>query len=150
MAGKKKIGEILLQEKLITQNQLNKALDTQERYPEKPVGVILVELGHIDNSTLVKSLAKQAQDVIDKSRLDHIQLDSSSSISDKNANKKLPFLGEIIVKENVITSRQLKVALEMQKEKGGMIGMILLDLGYINKKDLVRCLEIQQNQKNQG
>jgi hypothetical protein len=148
MTGQVKLGEILLREKKIDTTQLKEALTLQEENPGKQLGFILVELGYIDKTTLVKSLSKQAQNVIDKTRLDHIQLDSNSIAIDKNSKGQMPFLGEIMIAEKVITASQLKVALEMQKKKGGMIGMILLDLGYIDKKDLVSCLKIQQNQKN--
>lgn len=38
-------------------------------------------------------------------------------------------LGELLVERGVIDSRQLEKALSFQKEKGGLIGEILVELG---------------------
>lgn len=57
MAGiRKKIGEILIEEKLITEEQLSEALETQRLTGQK-VGQILVDKGFIKESVLYKVLA---------------------------------------------------------------------------------------------
>ncbi len=52
------LGEILVQEKLITVDNLNAALQQQKKTP-KPLGKILVEQGAILETDLLKALAKQ-------------------------------------------------------------------------------------------
>lgn len=52
-------------------------------------------------------------------------------------------LGKMLVEEGVITDDQLKTALEKQKETGHFLGRILVDLGYIEERDLKRLLSIQ-------
>ena len=54
-----------------------------------------------------------------------------------------PRLGEILVEDAVITKEQLKEALAIQKRDGGLIGIILMNLGYINEPTLVKYLALQ-------
>ena len=54
-----KLGDILRKEGLITDAQLKEALDQQQLQPDKPIGEILVELGFINEDTLVEFLGKQ-------------------------------------------------------------------------------------------
>ena len=54
MAGiRKKIGEILIEEKLITEEQLSEALETQRLTGQK-VGQILIDKGFIKENVLYK------------------------------------------------------------------------------------------------
>jgi len=55
--------------------------------------------------------------------------------------KKL--LGQMLVDEGLITQDQLKTAIESQKQTGHFLGRILVDLGYIEERDLKRLLSIQ-------
>ncbi|HPD04365.1 MAG TPA: hypothetical protein PLR54_06220 [Spirochaetota bacterium] len=54
-----------------------------------------------------------------------------------------PLLGEILVEDAVITKEQLNEALAIQKRDGGLIGIILMNLGYINESTLVKYLAVQ-------
>jgi type IV pilus assembly protein PilB len=56
--GQKKIGELLLQGGVITQEQLDRALEDQPQSGER-VGAVLVRLGHISEEVLFNFLAKQ-------------------------------------------------------------------------------------------
>ena len=53
-----KLGEILLQQGLITESQLQKAIETQKQSGER-IGETLVKLGYIDEENIVSALAKQ-------------------------------------------------------------------------------------------
>lgn len=53
------LGQILVARKAITNQQLEQALDYQAQH-NKPVGHCLVELGHIDQSTLNRALRRQS------------------------------------------------------------------------------------------
>jgi len=57
---RKKIGDILLEDKVIIPAQLQEALQKQkeEKNPRKPLGRILMELGHIDYEQYLSALAK--------------------------------------------------------------------------------------------
>ena len=45
-------------------------------------------------------------------------------------------LGELLVREKLITADQLKKAIEEQRSSGGRLGYNLSKLGYVNEKDL--------------
>ena len=52
-------------------------------------------------------------------------------------------LGELLVKENIITPLQLKKAVESQRSTGGRLGHELSKLGYIEESDLTAFLSKQ-------
>ncbi|MBI5048301.1 MAG: type IV-A pilus assembly ATPase PilB [Deltaproteobacteria bacterium] len=52
-------------------------------------------------------------------------------------------LGELLVREKLITAEQLKKAVEEQRSSGGRLGYNLSKLGYINDKDLTTFLSRQ-------
>ncbi len=52
-------------------------------------------------------------------------------------------LGEILIKENLITSDQLKQALDQQKANGGRLGTYLMKLGFISDDDITGVLSRQ-------
>lgn len=49
-------------------------------------------------------------------------------------------LTDILLKNNLISQDQLKTALKMQKEKGGKLSDILIELKFITEKDLLSAL----------
>lgn len=53
-------------------------------------------------------------------------------------------LGEILIKGGLLTKKQLKSALKIQKTKGGLIGQILLKNDFINEKDVADVLARQE------
>jgi type IV pilus assembly protein PilB len=54
-----------------------------------------------------------------------------------------PLLGEMLIENGEITQEQLDEAIKMQKSDGGLIGIILVNLGYIPEKTLVKYLAMQ-------
>jgi len=52
-------------------------------------------------------------------------------------------LGDILVKENLITADQLKQALEQQKQKGGRLGNCLVKLGFVTDDEVTAVLSRQ-------
>lgn len=52
-------------------------------------------------------------------------------------------IGEIMVRENLITPQQLRQALEEQRRTGGRLGTILTKLGYIKEDELLQFLSKQ-------
>ena len=43
-------------------------------------------------------------------------------------------VGDLLVKNNVISAEQLQTALERQKQTGQRLGLVLLDLGYVDEE----------------
>jgi len=60
--------------------------------------------------------------------------------SPKKAEKPL---GQILVERGVITSAQLKEALAAQKRGEGLIGEVIVELGFAKEKDIACCLSLQ-------
>ncbi len=54
-----------------------------------------------------------------------------------------PRIGELLVKNGIITEAQLKEALVLQREQEKRLGEILIELGHLSSKDLVWILSEQ-------
>ncbi|MDD5116318.1 MAG: hypothetical protein PHW98_04560 [Candidatus Omnitrophica bacterium] len=52
-------------------------------------------------------------------------------------------LGELLLNEGIISRNQLKQALKEQKDKGGLIGETLVELGYVKEDDIAQSLTAQ-------
>ncbi len=52
-------------------------------------------------------------------------------------------LGELLIERGIIDRKHLEKALLLQKEKGGLIGEILVELGYANEEDIAQALTCQ-------
>ncbi len=52
-------------------------------------------------------------------------------------------LGELLVDKKVISQRQLQKALALQKEKGGLLGGILVLLGFATEEQIAQSLTTQ-------
>ncbi|MCX5833203.1 MAG: hypothetical protein NTV99_01580, partial [Deltaproteobacteria bacterium] len=104
------IGEIMVRKNIITEQQLEKALERQKKEKGKLLGEILLEMG-------------VPQEQINKALYYY--------------NKRTP-IGQILVDLNVITLAQLQEALEKQKSMISKffsykpLGMLLVDLGFVN------------------
>ena len=58
----------------------------------------------------------------------------------RNTNKQL---GELLKEWNIINEQQLEKSLALQKEKGGLIGEILVELGFCKEEDIAQALTAQ-------
>ena len=52
-------------------------------------------------------------------------------------------LGQILVGRGIITNTQVDQALEVQKREGGLIGDIIVRLGFAKEEDIAQCLSLQ-------
>ena len=52
-------------------------------------------------------------------------------------------LGELLLERGIIDAAQLEKALKLQKEKGGLIGQILVMLGYSTEEEIAQALTVQ-------
>lgn len=52
-------------------------------------------------------------------------------------------LGQLLIERGVITKKQLDEALKVQKERGGLIGQILVDLGHASEEAIAQALTAQ-------
>jgi len=52
-------------------------------------------------------------------------------------------LGDLLIERGIISDRQLEKALSVQKEKGGLIGELLVELGFAKEEDIAQSLTAQ-------
>ena len=52
-------------------------------------------------------------------------------------------IGELLIKENLITAEQLETALKHQRQHGGRLGSILINLGFVQDDDITSVLSRQ-------
>jgi len=52
-------------------------------------------------------------------------------------------LGELLLERGIITNEQLNKGLAIQKERGGLIGQILVGLGYATEEEIAQALTVQ-------
>ncbi len=52
-------------------------------------------------------------------------------------------IGELLVEAGILQEIHLKEALNIQKEKGGFLGEILVSMGVVTEEEIVACLAIQ-------
>ena len=52
-------------------------------------------------------------------------------------------LGELLIERGLINQYQLDKATALQREKGGLIGEILVNLGYVEEEDIAQALTAQ-------
>ena len=112
-----KLGELLLQEKLVTPEQLDQVLAFQKSQQSyKPLGELCVEMKFISPFQLNRVL---------------------------NRNKKRIRLGDLLINLNLISANQLETALKAQKQEKLQLGKILVKLGFITETALINALTIQ-------
>lgn len=55
-------------------------------------------------------------------------------------------LGQMLLEDGVITKEQLATALRHQEQQNGLLGIILLNFGYITEKVLLEYLDMQKSE----
>ncbi len=114
------IGQVLLEKKIITQAQLDAALQVQKVQPEKYLGEVLCEMG-VPQIKIIKALYY---------------------------SHKRKALGEILIDLEIINKDQLAKILSEQKRlrtQFGVrkpVGALLVELGFINMKNYMKALSI--------
>ena len=112
----RKLGELLVENGLLTEQQLLEALETQKK-ERKLLGEIIVGLEFTTRENLDATLARQY------------------------GSK----LGEILIGKRLISFEQLEQALDEQKNSPKSLGEILIDKGYVTEADLMDGLARQYN-----
>jgi type IV pilus assembly protein PilB len=115
---RKKLGEILIAQGMITNEQLVEALQVHKRTGVS-LGTVLVNLGYITDDDLTSVLGAQ------------IQLDQRKRI------------GEVLIDQGLINQDQLRQGLEEQKRTKLQLGKCLVNLGFISDNKLVDVLSAQ-------
>ena len=56
-------------------------------------------------------------------------------------------IGEMLLQSGSLTKHQLNDALARQTTKGGLLGEILIELGYVHDENLIKALQHQRKSK---
>ncbi len=112
----KKVGELLVEQKLITLEQLAEALDLQKVFPDQPVGQLLCKLGFIKESDL------------------------SLVLDQKNKRRKL---ADILLANGSIDQQKISHAREVGKQNNISLEKAFLKLSYIDEESLSKAIACQ-------
>ena len=52
-------------------------------------------------------------------------------------------LGELLLERGIINQAQLEKALKFQREKGGLVGQIIVSLGFAKEEEIAQALTVQ-------
>ena len=114
---KLKIGELLVQDGLVTADQLQAALAAQNKQPiYMPLGEICVDMKLISREQLKKLLSKH--------------------------QKRIP-LGELLTNLGLVSAEQVQGCLKEQKSSSKKLGEILIGKGFLNENALISALNMQ-------
>ncbi|MBL7081205.1 MAG: hypothetical protein ISS44_01365 [Candidatus Omnitrophica bacterium] len=117
----KQLGELLIEKGLITKEQLNHALEIQEQRGGL-IGEILVALGYVKKTNIAQTLIIQ------------------KGLAKKGQHR---LIGILLIEKGLISKWQLERALLIQEQGGGLIGEILVALGYVKETDIALALTSQ-------
>ncbi len=112
----KKIGELLVEQKLITLENLLEALDLQKVFPDQPVGQLLCKLGFIK------------------------EIDLGFVLDQKNKRRKLT---DILLESGLIDQQKISHAREVGKQSDISLEKALLKLNYVDEEGLSKAIASQ-------
>lgn len=112
----KKVGELLVDQQLISQNQLQEALELQKVFPDQPIGQLLCKLGFIKESDL------------------------SFVLDQKNKRLKLV---DILLDAGLVDQQKISHAREVSKQHGISLDKALLKLRYVEEDSLAKAVATQ-------
>ena len=118
--SKFKLGDLLIQNKLITQEQFDQAMEMQKLEPALPIGQILCQLDYLK--------AKDLEYIL-------------------NLNNKRLKLGEILVSQNLIDEERLQNALKVSKDEKIPLGRALIKQHQLEEEHVARAIALQHDMK---
>ncbi len=111
------VGEALVADGLITSDQLSRALKIQQLLEQpRTLGEVLIELGYVTRHGVNECIARNGRGMR---------------------------IGDILCEQGLITRETLDTALTVQKTSNRPLGQILIDLGFINERVLLKSLASQ-------
>lgn len=132
MKYKRSIGQILLDGGFVSPHKLNAALEEQKRTNEL-LGHVLVKMGVIDPTDFIAALSVQEH-------LDRVE------DAVKLAAGVRRMLGDLLVQAGRITGEELDCAIAEQKRSGEKLGEILVRQKLLTERELHHILDFQRNQ----
>ena len=132
--GRASLGRLLVERGVITHEQLNTALALQ-RAEGGMLGEILTARGWVTPLSIAAAVARQRAS--DDSPLEP-DVDGRSP---RGSNWRS--LGTLLLEKQFISEAELRSGLELQRERGGFLGEILVQQGWLSAADLILALAAQ-------
>ena len=135
-----RLGDILVDARLITQNQLSTALNYQKKYG-----------GYLGDALIIThclpiELLNMFLDIQKLFDANYISKRNASHFIDGLLSNSTEFLGDILWEGGLLSKQQLDYALEQQaKDPSKQIGTILVEHEFINKETLDLILSLQRS-----
>ena len=147
------IGAIFVEKGLITEEQLELALEQQRATGER-LGEILVEQFGVERLDLASALAEQWAEYERQGQAEEREAAASAGITVADPDEAPPIpaiptpsvkrpIGEIFVERGLVTDAQLEEALEQQRTSGTRLGEILVASGKLSRLELASALADQ-------
>jgi len=111
-----KVGELLIEQKLITRDQLSEALELQKVVPDQPIGQLLCKLGFIKESDL------------------------GFVLDQKGKRRKL---SDVLLKNGLVDQQKLTHARETSRQSNISLEKALLKLRYLDEEQLAKSIASQ-------
>lgn len=151
---KQLFGDILVEQGLITEDQLRTAIDIKNQRQGTRLGDILIEEGFIGTNEVFSALRSQIRRREGKaSSVD----DAYKEDAPKSAAAPSPLIsefvkptlfGEILLELRLVTEDKLKEALDVQRnDPEKQLGNILIELGAVSPQAILRAAEEQANRQ---
>lgn len=112
----KKVGELLIEQNLITQEHLDEALELQKVFPDQAIGQLLCKLGFIKESDL------------------------SFVLDQKNKRRKI---SDILLKSEIVDQQKISHAREVSKQNNITLERALLKLRYVDEEQMAQAVATQ-------
>lgn len=112
----KKVGELLVDQQLITEEQLAEALELQKLFPDQPIGQLLCKLGFIKESDL------------------------SFVLDQKNKRLKLT---DILLADGIVDQKKISQARDLAKQNNISMEKALLKLHHVDEEILAKAVASQ-------
>jgi len=136
----KKIGELLIENDLISRAQLAEVLASQKKSNGVLLGELLIQAGFIEIAVFIKILELQ---------LMH-NFNSQNIASEEGMRRNCVRLGDMMVDWGILSEQQLKEALDIQSKrvKDTLLGEVIIERGYATVGEIMAFLEMQLKEKS--
>ena len=135
----RQLGEILVRDGLLTEDELERALREQQR-SGRLLGQILVQHGHVSSFALARALTAQHGVVLRETR----RVKPAPGAALPGVPESWQPLGALLVNKGFLTGADLESALaEQERRPERRLGEILVDRGYLTGPALAQALAQQ-------
>jgi CheY-like chemotaxis protein len=130
-AGKKPLGNLLVEAGIISVKTLERALAAQKK-TDKRLGTLLNEMGVVTEEEILEALARQSNTSVPRQKGQ-----SGPEASGKNQ------IGNLLVNAGIISVTTLERALNSQKRTGKRLGSLLSEMGIVTENEVLEALSRQ-------